>query len=76
MIRQDEYEKAYTERRQIMFRWSLKALNLLRQLSYAEKCVGCKSGSFKHQIARRALRDELASRFARESIHDVENYDD
>jgi hypothetical protein len=76
MIRQDEYEKTYTERRQTLSRASLGTLNLLRLLGDKEKRAGRKSGCFKHQIVRRALKDELASRFGRESIHLIENYDD
>ena len=75
MIRQDEYEKEYTKRRQKLYGCEMGALNLLSRLRPAIKWDRCDPNCFQSQIMRRALKDEIASRFARESIHDQVGYD-
>jgi len=72
MIRQDKYEANYQ-----MFRYFLDGdfetdLTELAQQHLRQH----RKPEYYHAIARRAIRDEPASRFARESIQDVENYDD
>lgn len=68
MIRQDEYEKEYAKLREFYAPANSAALIEWRDCLF-------RHGLKNIQIHNRAIKDELASRLARESIHELVDYD-
>jgi hypothetical protein len=77
VIRQDEYEKRYQEKRAIFSQWPSE--QLLEKLEFGRDLMFCSADYFApmwiYQVSMRVCKDELDSRFARESTHDIPDRD-
>ncbi len=74
MIRQDEYEKRYAQSRVSLETAYTMSVQEFLNLFNLDDGMNARMW-MTMSIHLRAFKDELASRFARESIHDVEGYD-